>query len=149
MIRLLCVEDDPLMRIYLATRLAAEPDLQLVGTVADVEAATAYCRRGEVDVLLLDWQLKGTPGVQLLQKLCPWARWCFAAEGRPAVLICTGLADEALRAKARLLGARGVLEKSRLASDLLPAIRAVAEGSWWLSAGPTCPPDKKQGKDRR
>ena len=39
MIRLLCVEDDPLMRTYLATRLQAEPDITVVGSVPDTQRA--------------------------------------------------------------------------------------------------------------
>ena len=62
MIRLLCVEDDPLMRAYLATRLQAEPDIQVVGTVPDAQRAMIHLRLGEIDVVLLDYHLQGTDG---------------------------------------------------------------------------------------
>ena len=132
MIRLLCVDDDPLMRAYLATRLDAEPDIQVLGAVADVQRAMIYLRRGEVDVLLLDYHLQGGDGTQLVQSMCPWTRWALAAVDRPVVLFCTGFADDAFRAKARMLGARGVVDKARLASDLIPAVRAVADGGAWF-----------------
>jgi DNA-binding NarL/FixJ family response regulator len=132
MIRLLCVDDDPLMRAYLATRLDAEPDIQVLGAVADVQRAMIYLRQGEVDVLLLDYHLQGGDGTQLVQSMCPWTRWALTAVDRPVVLFCTGFADASFRSRARLLGARGVVDKIRLASDLVPAVRAVAEGGAWF-----------------
>ncbi len=52
-------------------------------------------------------------------------------------MIRTGFADEGFRAKARMMGARGVVSKDRLATDLIPAIRAVAQGDAWFP--PTTP----------
>jgi DNA-binding NarL/FixJ family response regulator len=132
MIRLLCVEDDPLMRTYLATRLQAEPDIQVVGSVPDTQRAMIHLRLGEIDVVLLDYHLQGLDGTSLIQSMSPWTRWSIDAEDRPAVLFCTGFADEAFRAKARLLGARGVVAKDRMVDELLPAIRAVAHGGTWF-----------------
>jgi DNA-binding NarL/FixJ family response regulator len=130
-IRLLCVEDDPLVRVFLTTRLAAEPDFELVGAVPDIERALIDLRRSEIDVVLLDFHLLGRTGTELLQVMSPWTRWCEAAEHRPAILFCTGFANEAFEAQARLLGARGVVAKERMASDLIPAVRAVAAGDGW------------------
>jgi DNA-binding NarL/FixJ family response regulator len=132
MIRLLCVEDDPITRTYLATRLQAEPDIQVVGAVPDTQRAMIHLSRGEIDVLLLDYHLQGTDATHLAQTMCPWSDWSPDGEDQPAVLFCTGFADESFRAKARLLGARGVVGKDRLASDLIPAIRAVARGGTWF-----------------
>jgi DNA-binding NarL/FixJ family response regulator len=134
MIRLLCVEDDPLMRTYLATRLQAEPDMQVVGTVPDIQRAMIHLRLGEIDVVLLDNQLQGMDGTHLLQSMSPWTRWSLDAEDRPAILFCTGFADESFRARARMMGARGVVGKDRLATDLIPAIRAVVHGGTWFPA---------------
>ena len=134
MIRLLCVEDDPIMRTYLATRLQAEPDIQVVGTVPDAQRAMIHLRLGEIDVVLLDYHLQGSDGTTLIQSMCPWTRWSLDAEDRPAVLFCTGFADESFRSQARMLGARGVVPKERMADELLPAIRAVARGGTWFPA---------------
>ncbi len=134
MIRLLCVEDDPIMRTYLATRLQAEPDIQVVGTVPDTQRAMIHLHRGEVDVVLLDYHLQGTDGTQLMESMAPWTRWSLDSEEHPAVLFCTGFADEAFQSKARMLGARGVVAKDRLKDDLVPAIRAVAHGDTWFAA---------------
>src|SRR5215211_5696828 len=101
MIRLLCVEDDPLVRVYLTTRLAAEPDFELVGAVPDIQRALIDLRRSEIDVVLLDFHLLGRTGTELLQVMSPWSRWCENAEHLPAVLFCTGFANEEFEAQAR------------------------------------------------
>lgn len=135
MIRLLCVEDDPLMRGYISARLAQEPEIEVVGAVADVQRAMNYLGRDDLDVILLDCQLHGMDGCELAQRMSPWTTGGAPGGGRPAILFCTGFSDEAFQAKARLLGARGVIGKERLAGDLIPAIRAVAGGGEWFGAG--------------
>ena len=140
MIRLLCVDDDPIMRTYLATRLQAEPDIQVVGSVPDAQRAMVHLRMGEVDVVLLDYHLQGTDGTRLIQSMSPWARWSLEADNRPAVLFCTGFADDAFRSKARMLGARGVVAKEHMADELVPAIHAVAGGGTWFPAEPVPQP---------
>jgi DNA-binding NarL/FixJ family response regulator len=102
-----------------------------VGAVPDVERALVDLGRNEVDVVLLDYHLHGRNGMELLQAMNPWMKWAEGGEHRPAVLVCTGFADDALESQARLMGARGVLAKDRMASDLVPAVHAVAEGNGW------------------
>jgi DNA-binding NarL/FixJ family response regulator len=133
MIRLLCVEDDPLVRTYLVNLLTTETDLRVVGAVSDISRALIYLRHDEIDVVLLDYQLHGSDGTRLLQTMSPWQKWSNATEHHPAVLFCTGFADLGFEAKARLLGARGVVAKERLNVDLIPAIRTVAGGNFWFS----------------
>src|SRR5689334_12555093 len=99
MIRLLCVDDDPIMRTYLATRLQAEPDIQVVGSVPDTQRAMIHLRLGDIDVVLLDLHLQGSDGTQFIPSMSPWTRWSLDAENRPAVLFCTGFSDEAFRSK--------------------------------------------------
>jgi len=135
MIRLLCVDDDPLMRGYLTARLTQEPDIHLVGAVADVQRAMIYLGRDDVDVILLDCQLPGMDGCELVQRMYPWTAADPPGSGHPAILFCTGFADVEFEARARLLGARGVVAKERLASDLVPAVRAVAGGDVWFADG--------------
>jgi DNA-binding NarL/FixJ family response regulator len=63
--------------------------------------------------------------------MSPWSRGSEGAEHRPAVLFYTGFANEEFEAQARLMGARGVVDKERMATDLIPAVRAVAAGEGW------------------
>jgi DNA-binding NarL/FixJ family response regulator len=132
MIRLLCIEDDPLTRTYLTYRLKAETDMLVVNAVSDIRRALQHLRLDEIDVLLLDYQLQGEEGTSLVQSMCPWSRWGLAGDQRPFILFCTGYADASFRARARLLGARGVVAKECMARDLVPAVRAVADGGEWF-----------------
>src|SRR3954451_3140286 len=63
MIRVLCVEDNPLVRAYLEQRLAIEPDIHVVSTVSHARGALTYLRQEEVDIVLLDYQLDHEDGM--------------------------------------------------------------------------------------
>jgi DNA-binding NarL/FixJ family response regulator len=132
MIRVLCVEDDPLTRKFITARLTDETDISVVAAVSDLARALIYLRQGEIDVVLLDYQLQGLDGIHLLEGMFPWHSGPGPSEHHPAVLFCTGFADEAFEARVRMLAARGVVAKERLARDLIPAVRAVAGGGSWF-----------------
>jgi DNA-binding NarL/FixJ family response regulator len=132
MIRVLCVEDNPLVRAYLEQRLAIEPDIHVVSTVSHARGALTYLRQEAVDVVLLDYQLDDEDGMQMLDVINDCEGWILERRDGPAILFCTGYADEEFEARARLKGARGVIAKQRMARDLLTAIRAVAEGGQWF-----------------
>jgi response regulator RpfG family c-di-GMP phosphodiesterase len=132
MIRVLCVDDDPITRGYLVRRLLAEPDIRVVGAVPDVARAMIYLGREQIDVVLLDYLLHGVDGTHLLRGMGSWRSEPGETECQPAVLFCTGFADEGFEAQARLHGARGVVAKDRVAADLISAVRTVARGGFWF-----------------
>jgi DNA-binding NarL/FixJ family response regulator len=128
----LCVEDDPLVREYLVKRLSLEPDISLVGTACDVNRALIFLRRGDIDVVLLDNHLPGLDGTDLLISMRPWPNGPRENDSSPRILFCTGVADESFVARARTLGADGVIGKDRVTTELIPAVRAVAGGGCWF-----------------
>jgi DNA-binding NarL/FixJ family response regulator len=132
MIRVLCVDDEPLVRRYLTARLAAEPDIYLVAAVPSAAAACASLRDEKVDVILLDYRLEGADGMELLRAMALWYETLPGAQQRPAVLFCTGYREPEFEKRARSLGADGVLYKDQVASDLTAAIRAVSVGNNWF-----------------
>jgi CheY-like chemotaxis protein len=130
MIRVLCVEDDPIVRTFLSERLAMENDIQVTGAVADAGTACTSLREDDVDVVVLDQQLAASEGLDLLRAISFW----YAGDTtrrKPAVVFCTGLADAQFEEKAARLGAAGVVSKSRVGADLIPAVRSIAEGGRW------------------
>lgn len=131
MIRILCVDDDPLMRTYLATRLALEPDMTVVGVVGSAAEAMSHLARTEVDVVVLDYQMDGMTGIELLRVISP--RTETDPDLRRAVLFCTGWADEVFIQEARALGASGVVAKEQMSTNLIPAVRAVAGRATWFT----------------
>lgn len=137
MIRLYCIDDDPMIRTYLVSRLSIEKDIRVVGQASDVSEALCGLRETEADVVLLDYCLGQARGTELLQTILSQPS---ADSGRsPAVLFCTGWADAAFEAQVRALGAAGVVAKGDLTTQLLSAVRSVAGNAPWfpLSSGPS------------
>jgi two-component system, NarL family, response regulator DesR len=136
MLRLLCVEDDPLVATYLATRLGLEADIEVAGVVETAGEALAFLERETVDLVLLDYHLRGVDGMQLLAAI----RRDVEEDGAPEVLFCTGVADQAFLEQALQMGAAGVVTKDQMAASLLPALRAVGAGARWFPGVPGAAP---------
>lgn len=89
--RVLVADDEPLARARLASLLARRTDVQLVGSVADGDAALAACASERPDVLLLDIEMPGLSGTAVAAKLA-------AMPSRPLVVFCTAYEQHALSA---------------------------------------------------
>lgn len=125
-IRVLVVEDHDIVRKGLVAVISGAPDLKCCGEVATVADAMRAVELLKPDVLLLDLQLGGASGRQVLQAL-------NAHPARPRVLVLS-MADEHVYARALLReGADGYLMKSAPTSIIPDAIRRVACGQNYLS----------------
>lgn len=130
-IRVLLVDDDPLVRSGLRLMLAGDPGLEVVGDLEDgAELATAV-RDLAPDVVLLDVRMPGIDGLTALRAL----RATAAADRGPAVLILTTLATDAVLLDALRAGAAGFLLKHTPPKQIVAAVRAAAAGD------PTVSPD--------
>jgi DNA-binding NarL/FixJ family response regulator len=125
-IRVLLVDDHPLVREGLAARLESVPDIEVVGEAGD--AAEAMLRTAELrpQVVLTDIGMKGVNGIELTRAL-------LAREPALIVLVLSMFdsADHAQQALAA--GARGYVLKDSPSSEILAAIRAVASGGTYIS----------------
>jgi two-component system, NarL family, response regulator len=120
-IRILVVDDHPVVREGLAGMIAAEPDMLLVGEAADGRAAVDWFRRRRPDVTLMDLKLPGIGGVQATREIraeFPSAR----------VLVLTTYDGDEDVYQALRAGARGYLLKDASRAELLLAIRVVHSG---------------------
>lgn len=86
--RALIVDDERLARNELRRLLAEHPDVEVVGEASNASEAELCLSRGDVDVLLLDVQMPGATGFDLLERL----------EGVPLVVFTTAYDAYALRA---------------------------------------------------
>lgn len=121
MIRILIADDHHLFREAVARLLNDEPDLTVVGTVAngkDAVARTAECRP---DVVLLDVNMPGVGGLEAARHLAP------ARTSAKILMLTVSEEEEDLFAAIRA-GARGYLLKNANREELVAAIRQVAAG---------------------
>jgi DNA-binding NarL/FixJ family response regulator len=121
LIRLLIVDDHPIVRAGLATLLGKECGFRLEGGVDGGEEALAFLARHPVDVVLLDLRMPKKTGLEVLPEI-------LARECPPKVLILSSFDYEEEIYRAARAGARGYLMKDSTRAQIVEAIRAVASG---------------------
>jgi DNA-binding NarL/FixJ family response regulator len=124
-IQLLLVDDHILFRESLSRLLASEGDFDVVGDCGTTSEACAIVERCAIDVVLLDFDLAGTPA-----SLCIPALRRAGYEGQILMVTADMTADET--SAALKLGASGVFLKQNSPSMLRQAIRLVAGGGTWV-----------------
>ncbi len=126
-IRVLIVDDHPMVRDGVAALLERQPDMEAAGEAADGAEAVAKFQALAPDVTLMDVQMQGVGGVEAIEairRLSPDAR----------VLVLTTYPGDAQAIRAMRAGAAGYLLKNCIRKELLDAIRSVHGGRRYVSA---------------
>ncbi|AQX15177.1 DNA-binding response regulator [Tessaracoccus lapidicaptus] len=127
MIRVLIVDDHPVVRSGLQALLEGAPDLAVVGTAASGEEALRLTGQVDPDVVLCDLRLgPGLDGVGVTTAL-------RAHTGGPAVLILTTYDNDSDITRAVLAGAAGYLLKDAQPAEIIAGIADAAAGRLVLS----------------
>jgi DNA-binding NarL/FixJ family response regulator len=120
-IKVLVVDDHPVVRQGLRTFLDLQPDITVVGEASDGTTCVSAAADLQPDVILLDLRMPGSDGVAALNGL--------RELGLPArVLVITSFTDPRSAAPAIRAGARGYLSKDVDPQALVAAVRSVHAG---------------------
>ncbi|MBL8227804.1 MAG: response regulator transcription factor [Bryobacterales bacterium] len=126
-IRLLIVDDHPIVRVGLKALVSAESDMPVVAEAATGAEAVQAFRQTKPDVVLMDLLLPDMSGRDAIQQICK-----LSAGARVIVLTTLGGDEEIYRALEA--GARGYLFKDMVREELTHAIRTVAAGGRCIPA---------------
>ena len=123
-IKLVLVDDHPLVLGGLEQLLRAEADFEVLATCGTVEAAWDAVNSHHPDVVILDLNLPDEDGLSLLRRLDP--------AKPPAVVVLTASHDENLLLDAARQGARGIVLKAMAPRILEDCVRAAYNGEYRL-----------------
>lgn len=121
-VRVLVVDDDPLVRAGLTMILGGPSDLEVVAEVGDGAQGVRRAREGDVDVVLMDLRMPVLDGIQATAAIC-------ALADPPAVVVLTTFDADDLVVRALAAGATGFLLKDTPAPQIVDAVRQVRAGT--------------------
>src|SRR6202048_373985 len=125
-IRILLADDHTLIRSGLRLLVEQQADLTVVGEAEDGRQAVALAASLKPDVAVLDIGMPNLNGIESAKQITQ-------AESPPAVVVLSMHRDETYILRALKAGVRGYLLKDSAESDLVRAIRSVAEGKSFFS----------------
>jgi DNA-binding NarL/FixJ family response regulator len=121
LIRILAVDDHPMLREGIAALLASQSDMKLVGEASNGREALEQFRKQRPDLTLMDLQMPDLDGIEAMVAICsefPEAR----------IIVLTTYKGDIQVLRALKAGARAYLLKGLLRKELLETIRAVHAG---------------------
>lgn len=125
-IRVLIVDDDPLVRTGLTMVLGADDGIEVVGEAANGADAIETARHVQPDIVLMDIRMPGMDGLTATEAI-------RARVGGPPVIVLTTFDTDEHIVRALRAGATGFLLKDTPPAEILASIRRVAAGESMLS----------------
>jgi DNA-binding NarL/FixJ family response regulator len=132
MISVLIVDDQELIRLGLRTLIDNDDDLTCVGEAADGLAAVAAAARTRPDIILMDIRMPGIDGITATQRITAQPELAGTR-----IIVLTTFEHDQYVFDALRHGASGFLLKDTTPTDLLRAIRTVADGGALMSPSVT------------
>jgi DNA-binding NarL/FixJ family response regulator len=124
-IRILIVDDHPVVCSGLTSMLSAQVGMEVVGSAASGEEALAMILRDRPSLILLDLRMPGMDGIGVLNALKP-------IEKPPRVLVLTSFEKDEDIYRAIRAGAHGYLLKDTTESEMVAAISVVSGGKRYI-----------------
>lgn len=120
-IRVLCVDDHPIVREGLASILGLQTDMEMIGAAGSGAEALEFFRKMQPDITLVDLRLPDMSGHELTRQI-------LAQSSNARVIALTSFEGDADIERALAAGARGYVVKGMVREELLGAVRAVHAG---------------------
>lgn len=127
MIRVVVVDDEAMVCVFLRTILGSADDIEVVGEAHDGAAGVEAVQRHKPDVVLMDLRMPGVDGITAIERI-------QTLPDPPAVVVLTTFDADQYVMRALQAGAAGFLVKSTPPEDLIGLVRVAAEGHTVLSA---------------
>jgi DNA-binding NarL/FixJ family response regulator len=124
-IRVLIVDDHPVVRAGLASMLATYPELDVVGSAADGEQAISMLADRETDIVMLDLRMPKKNGIETLKAL-------RQTDNHARAIVITSYESDEDIYQAVKAGAQGYLLKASSDEEMIEAIRRVHAGERYL-----------------
>ena len=127
-IKILIADDHAVVRAGIRQFLSGHSDLCVIGEASTGAEVLDYVRKEEPDVVVLDISMPGRSGIDTLRSL-------KRVRPKLPVLILSGFAENLYAVNLLRAGAAGYVGKDAAATQLVAAIRAVAQGRKYISPG--------------
>ncbi|SRR5579862_981723 len=125
-IRVVVVDDHPMLRERLAHLINKEEDMTICGEADNIQQAMEIIQQTNPDIAIVDITLHGSSGLELIKNL--------KAAGCGVPVLVLSMHDESLYAQRALrAGARGYVTKHQASETVMIAIRRVLQGEVYLS----------------
>ena len=126
MVRVVVVDDEPMVCAHLRTILGSAPDIEVVDEAHDGAAGVAAVTRSRPDVVLMDLRMPVLDGIAAIERIVKLG-------DPPVVVVLTTFDADQYVLRALRAGAAGFLVKSTPPEDLIGLVRVAAEGHTVLS----------------
>jgi DNA-binding NarL/FixJ family response regulator len=124
-IRILIVDDHPVVRTGLTSMLSTQENFAVVGAASTGEEGLALIAQTAPDVMLLDLRMPGMNGIDVLHAV-------HRCESPPRIIVLTSFETDEDVYRAVQAGAHGYLLKSTTQNEMIVAIRSVAAGKRYI-----------------
>src|SRR5262245_35345571 len=125
-VKVLIVDDHPVVREGLSMQIATQPDLKVCGEAEDVPGALSLLDSVKPDVAIVDISLKNSSGLDLIRRIKD-------RNEAVRILVWSMYPDSLFAERSLRAGAHGYLHKGQATNHLLHAIRVVLAGKVYLS----------------